>query len=163
MLIRYWVVMWVFFSVFWWSNPSAKPKLNYLLRHISWVWSFHQLERVNHEPGTSHSWVKPKCYFFFLFRVSWPRKSNKPFYINCRNDLTGNMKYVISNYALRSWCGKALVDELMIICFTSYWHLVNSRSWNEMTKLLKQRSDRNNNCTRPGPGCIKPALKCPLK
>ena len=105
--------------------------------------------RARHEPFSSQAQMI--LFFCFLFWVSWPRKSNKHFYINCRNNLKGNMKYVIRNYALRSWCGKALVEERMIICFTSYCHLVNSRSWNEMTKLLKQRSDRNNNCTRPGP------------
>ena len=84
--------------------------------------------RARHEPSSSQAQML--LFFCFLFWVSWPRKSNKHFYINCRNNLKGTMKYVIRNYALRSWRGKALVEELVIICFTSFCHLVNSKSWN---------------------------------
>ena len=121
-----------------------------ILRHVSWVWSFHQPESTTSEArAILESSPNVIIFFVFYFEVHGHGKG-KHFYINCRNNLKGAIKYVIRNYALRSWCGKALVEELMITSFTSYCHLVNSRSWNEMTKLLKQRSDRNNNCTSPG-------------
>ena len=103
--------------------------------------------QARHEPSSSQAQMLLFFCFLFEFHGHWKAKH---FYINCRNNLKGTIKYLIRNYVLRSWCGKALVEELMIICFAGYCHLINSGSWNEMTKLLKQRSDRNNNCTRPG-------------
>ena len=93
--------------------------------------------RARHEPSSSQAQML--LFFCFLFWVSWPRKSNKHFYINCRMiwQKTWNMWYVITRFDRD-------VEKRYL---TSSWSFASQAI---VTKLLKQRSDRNNNCRRLG-------------
>ena len=68
MLSRYCVVMWVVFSVFWWSNPSAKPIDLTTIYATSAEFGLLTQSTTSHEPGR-HEPTSSQAQMLFFYSV----------------------------------------------------------------------------------------------